>query len=1593
MVSSAAGDTLTVSNVAPAGFDPNDMFDVQTTEGTIDCYTSVFVYSDNKYAFCADIAFNDSVTGNQTTENNVQSDAVYDACGTLVDQKYSYSWGIVGKTYLLPGRIGSTSTTIPWTGVCFGQWTVVYTYSQTFTDGVTLSDTAVATFPVTPTRGEAVVAQYPQAALVGGSVSASEELGGCARGHATQASATNYPVDTVTGNFWHTFADLSTPGRGPSLDLSRTYNSLAAGTDGPFGYGWTDSYGISLTADASTAVVSEENGAQVTFTSNAGSWSAPPRAVATLVHNGDGTWTFTRQARQIITFDANGQLTAVRDLNGLTTTISHPDGSTMVVQDPAGRSYTFSFAGAHVTSVRDSSTPARTLTYGYDAAGNLTDVVDVGGGHWQFTYDDSHRLVTMRSPRFCGDVTTSPTPVTTNHYDAAGRVDWQSDPLGRTTSFDYTSMPSATKVTDPAGNITVYGNQFGMTTFVTHGYGTQAAATTYYRYDPTSVGKTVVVDPDGNLTQQVVDPSGNVLSSTDPLNRTTSYTYNALNEVTSITEPKTINGQPITTTMTYDAAGNLLTRSAPLLDNTTGATVAISTTTFHHDDPSHPGDVTSVTDPNGNTTTTAYDAFGDVTAVTAPATPENSAGDKTTYGYDTGRGLRTSMVSPKGNITGGNPAANTTTYAYDAYGRPTITRDPLWTASTPTAHQVVEHYDADGNQDWSTDGDGHTTTYVHDAAGQLTATQRPDGTTLRTDYWADGSVHHQYDAAGNATAYTYDAAGHQRTVTDALNRTTSYVYDPNGLLLTLTDPSGRTTTTTYDQAGEVTGVTYSDSGTPAVFSIYYDADGQLTAQNDGSGQPTWTWDSLHRLIATKNGNGQTVAYGYDLGGRLTSITYPGTTGTVTRSYDAANRLTGVKDWAKHQTTFGYDPNSNLTTQTNPNGTTDSQTFDAANRLMAISDAPTGTPTAPFAAFGYTRDGANLATAVSSTGVPADSHAWSYSTLNQLSGVDAATYAYDQADNLTKRLDNTAQSFDAADELTGTTAPAISLVGTASAGDATSSSLSMSLPSGTTAGDQVLVVATLPNGKTITGPTGYATVGTYTSGTGSTATKIVVFDHTVTATDGPVVTVSFQGKIAKSVAVAVYRGVDPTTPIDVTASASTTAGTAVTVPSVTSSLTGEQLVMVDGSASTAGTWSAPTGMTRRVQQAGGTTDTAILDQPLATAGATGTRTATHSVSTQLVGVLLALRPAGQASCGYDPQGNRTTVTTPSGTTTLTYYQSGQLDQYGTTAYYRYDGDGLRSSKTNYSTGVTTNYTWDLTSSIPLLLVDGTTSYIYGPGGLPLEQVTSGGAVLYYHHDQLGSTRALTNATGTVVATYSYDPYGNLTGTTGTAANPFGYAGQYTDPESGLIHLRARYYDPTTAQFLTRDPLAAVTGSAYGYVNDNPLNGSDPSGLCTSNVFSAGFWGDGNCLSGLVGGPTGDGGESFGGVVKSVAGITGASAAVVGVIATGGIGFGATEVFAGDAVVTIGADGSWGWISGTAASADAGAEVSYYTGIASGLASGGVDCTERAWAACGWDAASTAIGFGVTQWPGGPTAGWLGIPLAYPWDTVWNSCEHH
>jgi RHS repeat-associated protein len=212
------------------------------------------------------------------------------------------------------------------------------------------------------------------------------------------------------------------------------------------------------------------------------------------------------------------------------------------------------------------------------------------------------------------------------------------------------------------------------------------------------------------------------------------------------------------------------------------------------------------------------------------------------------------------------------------------------------------------------------------------------------------------------------------------------------------------------------------------------------------------------------------------------------------------------------------------------------------------------------------------------------------------------------------------------------------------------------------------------------------------------------------------------------------------------------------------------------------------------------------------------------------------PSVTTAYSDNERGDRTESNPTVGATqNYSYDQADRLTGYSagsTVAQYAYDGDGLRAAKTVGST--TSAYVWDQVSGdAPLLLSDGIDSYLYGPNDVPIEQVAADGTTTFLQHDQQGSTRLLTDASGGVIGTYAYDPYGKTIAHTG-ASVALRFDGQYQDDESGLYYLRARHYDPTTAQFITRDPLDDETGQPYSYAGDDPLDNSDPSGLS--------FWGD-------------------------------------------------------------------------------------------------------------------------------------------------------
>jgi RHS repeat-associated protein len=803
--------------------------------------------------------------------------------------------------------------------------------------------------------------------------------------YAPQADCGDWPVNCANGNQFEAQTDLSIPGRGLGLALARTYNSLAAeqGITGPFGAGWSSSYSDSLTIDqsAETATVTQANGSTVPFTISGSTFEAPSWVHATLVQNGDGTYTYTLANQDSYHFDSNGRLLSERDRNGETTTCSYDSqGRLTTITDPAGRTITLSYTSdteGNVASATDSS--GRTVYYTY-SDGNLATVTDATGAEWQFGYNSLHELTSETDPR--GNTVTT-------GYNAAGEVSSQTDPANRTRTWTYSSGETA--IQNPDGSQTdEYFNGL-LPTSITYAAGTSVAATTTFAYDEDD-DLAAVTDPGGNVTSYVYDSSGNLIRETDPLDRETKWTYDALNDVTSMTDP-----MGVTTSYTYDSHGNLLSASTPL-----AGTDQTQTTTFTRGDSSHLGDITATTDPNGKTTSYTYDSDGDLASVTDPL------GNETTYGYDS-VGDRTSMISPRGNVSGANPASFTTTYSYDSDGRLTSETDPL-------GHTQQWSYDGDGNLISYTDADSNATAYTYDPDNELTKVTRADSTTLQNTYNSAGSLTSQTNGNAQTTSYAYDALERLSSITDPLSRETSYAYNSDGELSSVTDPTSRVTSYDYDADKELTSISYSDGQTPNV-SYAYNADGERTSMSDGTGTSSFSYDSLGRLTSQTDGAGQSVSYGYDLDGNPTSITYPNGQ-AVTRTFDDDDRLSSVADWLGNTISFSYDPDSDLTATTFPSGTddVDGYSYDDADQLASIAMTQ-GSST--LASLAYTRDPAGLITNQTQTGLPGPSSAnYSYTPLNQLSIAGSENYSYDSADDITELDGNSGYSYDHANELTG-----------------------------------------------------------------------------------------------------------------------------------------------------------------------------------------------------------------------------------------------------------------------------------------------------------------------------------------------------------------------------------------------------------------------------------------------------------------------------------------------------------------------------------------------------------------------------------------------
>ncbi|EAQ79300.1 Calx-beta domain-containing protein [Blastopirellula marina] len=649
----------------------------------------------------------------------------------------------------------------------------------------------------------------------------------------------------------------------------------------------------------------------------------------------DDTWGSIVNGSGIVTYyatDSHGNITRTKDeLGNITFYLRNAAGlvTKMIQPDPDG-------AGPLETPVYE---------YAYDSRGNLLTEILPDGSVRQWEYH-----ATWNEPIKFTDANGN---ITLYAYDSnyalllsetaiIGQIDdgnnLETDDL--TTLYTYTSPPTIA-FDPPQGLIASITEADGVVTEFEYDQYGNLTKTTY------AVGTT-----DEAFTTATYDAAGNMLTETDELGNTTTYTYDSLDRVISITSSdpdgagplsatvisyaynafdlvamETINGR--TTSYTYDSDGRLSSITEEDPDDT--GLLASPETSYTYDTD---GNVLTVTDPLGNVTTYAY-TDGLLTSVTG-ADPDDAgplSAPVTSYTYNDNGQILT--------IT--DPLSRVTTYEYDNLGRQiSVTYpDPDGGGALLSLSETTV-YDLFGRVASRTDTAGVETSYTYDPEGNLLTETTPLGTTT-----------YAYDELNRRVEIeTADPDGG-----GALNAlTTIYVYNAAGMLASVTTPVG-TTTYAYDNRRRRTSVTQADPDgagpqTAPVSSTTYDDAGNVLTETDALGNVTsYEYDALNRVVEITSpdpdGAGALTSpvtgYEYDEFGQLVSMTDPNG-GVTTYVYDDLGRKIaevspdpdGGDALTAPEVSYAYDANGQLVSMTDPLGNETVYEYDNLGRQISVT---------------------------------------------------------------------------------------------------------------------------------------------------------------------------------------------------------------------------------------------------------------------------------------------------------------------------------------------------------------------------------------------------------------------------------------------------------------------------------------------------------------------------------------------------------------------------------------------------------------------------------------------------------------------------------
>ena len=800
-------------------------------------------------------------------------------------------------------------------------------------------------------------------------------------------------VNLASGNLYYTEEDLSvtstgedirehrviaytdTPDPVRNLVLERAYNSGAAATDGPFGFGWTHAYNLFLEVlpDGDVAV-HDGTGAVWRYDSAPGGFVAPAGMHDRVGPSFGGGYDWFRNDGSVRHFDASGELTGVTDASKNELAIEYVGGHLRRVRGFHELSLWFD-TNAEGRIFRVSDDLGRRVDYAYDAAGNLVSSTDPIGGVRLYRYS-GHVLVQAINREGVG-----------LQVDYSGATAQQLDVFVHHTSTGTDSQVLRTQtIVYATGLAIIHGPRGGKTLIQMDDAGSPIkvvdalGGTTRYRYD---ADRNLVrfQDADGNARTYEYDARGNSVKVVDPLGHTITRTWSNTDTPYESLPTSFTNRRGYSGTILHDASGRPTELATP-----------VGSIRYAYD---AEGTLTAVTNTRGFTTHFATDHASRRQTLT------DALGSTWTYTYDAaGRRLRD--VDPRGAVT---------TYTYDGNARLVRRVDPLggvWTNSYNAEGSLVTATDPLGRtsgkesnllgRDFAqSDPRGATESFVYDAAGDLVERTDKGGSTWRFEYDLLNRLTRTVDPLGNAVESTYDRVGNVLSRTDAKG-TTRYAYDKESRLAQLTDALGQ------------------------IERYAYDAEGNRVTEvrKDGS-VFTSAYDSLDRVAAITDPLGGVETFTYDgEGNRIRHVDENG--GVTLREFDAGNRLTANTDPLGHRHTFAYDAVGNLLRYTDARGSSTTYTWTLLDKRATATDALGQVSTWTYDAVG------NVLTARDPRGSVT---AYSYDALNHLLAETdplghTTSYTYDARGNRISRTDRLGNfwtfSYDALDRLINQTNP-------------------------------------------------------------------------------------------------------------------------------------------------------------------------------------------------------------------------------------------------------------------------------------------------------------------------------------------------------------------------------------------------------------------------------------------------------------------------------------------------------------------------------------------------------------------------------------------